>query len=93
MPNPNPYQARLARAQKRRPGDIDAVRRRTWGVLCLAYSEIADAADADERRKAILAYGQIATLYARVLEASEIEARICALEQAMAERQDRPQRS
>ena len=82
MANPNPYKARLARALKRKPGDIDATRRRTWAVLCLAYDEVGLAPDADRRRNAILAYSQVATLYAKTCEAAELEARIQALEDA-----------
>jgi hypothetical protein len=83
MPNPNPYKARLARAEKHAPGDIDAFRRRTWALLCLAYEDCGSEGP-DLRRKGILAYVQIGTLYLRTWEVSEVEARIQALEQAAA---------
>ena len=83
MPNPNPYKARLARAEKQAPGDIDAFRRRVWALLCLAYEDCGSE-DPDLRRKGILAYAQIGALYLRTWEVSEVEARIQALEQAAA---------
>jgi hypothetical protein len=79
--NPNPYKARLARAAKRAPGDIDAFRRHTWALLCQAFDDCAQE-DSELRRKAILAYSQIGGLYLRTWEVSEIEARILALEHA-----------
>jgi len=88
VPNPNPYKARLARAAKRAPGDIDAFRRRTWALLCQAFEDCAQE-DPELRRKAMLAYSQIGALYLRSWELSEIEARILALEQA-AERNGQP---
>jgi hypothetical protein len=84
--NQNPWQARLARALKRQPGDIDAIRRRTWAALCLAFDEIADAADADQRRKALLCYSQLAGTYVRLWELAELEPRLRALEAAVAQR-------
>jgi hypothetical protein len=81
VPNPNPYKARLARAAKRAPGDIDAFRRHTWALLCQAFEDCAQE-DPEVRRKAMLAYSQIGGLYLRTYEVSEIEGRILALEQA-----------
>jgi hypothetical protein len=73
MPNPNPWKARLAKAAKHAPGDIDAFRRRTWALLNLAYDDCAQV-DPDQRRRAILAYAQLAGVYARLLETSVLEA-------------------
>jgi hypothetical protein len=39
--NRNPYQARLAKALRNKPGDLESIKRRTWGVLCLAYAQLA----------------------------------------------------
>jgi hypothetical protein len=82
MPNPNPWKARLAKACKQQPGDIDEFRRRTWAVLCLAYDDCA-VEDIDGRRRAVLAYGQLASVYRQLLESSEITVlaeRLAALE-------------
>jgi hypothetical protein len=84
VPNPNPYKARLARAEKHAPGDIEAFRRRTWALLCLAYEDCGSD-DAEQRRKGILAYSQIGALYLRTWEISEVQARLLALEQAQAD--------
>jgi hypothetical protein len=88
--NRNPYQARLAKALRQKPGDLESTKRRTWGVLCLAYDEVATAADADQRRKAMLAYTQIASVYVKLYEISELEPRLAALESAMQADKDRP---
>jgi hypothetical protein len=88
--NRNPYQARLAKALRQKPGDLEATKRRTWGMLCLAYDEVGTAADADQRRKAMLAYAQIASVYLKLYEVAELEPRLQALEAAMQLGKDRP---
>jgi hypothetical protein len=87
--NRNPYKARLSKALRNAPGDLEATRRRTWGILCLAYDEVATAEDADQRRKAMLAYTQIASVYVKLYEISELEPRLAALEAAMQSGKDR----
>jgi hypothetical protein len=87
--NRNPYKARLAKALRNAPGDLDAVKRRTFGVLCLAYEEIATSGDADQRRKAMLAYAQVAGVYIKLYEIAELEPRLAALESAMQADKDR----
>jgi hypothetical protein len=81
--NRNPYQARLAKALRQKPGDLEATKRRTWGVLCMAYDEVGTAVDADQRRKAMLAYTQLAGVYLKLYEVAELEPRLQALEAAM----------
>jgi hypothetical protein len=88
--NRNPYKARLAKALRNAPGDLDAVKHRTFGVLCLAYEEIGTAADADQRRKAMLAYTQVAGVYIKLYEIAELEPRLQALEAAMRAERGRP---
>jgi hypothetical protein len=83
MANPNPWQARLAKALRQRPGDLDDTRRRTWGILCLAYDEVGTVEDADARRKALLAYMQVVSVYAKLWEAGEFEARLAASEESV----------
>jgi hypothetical protein len=89
MANRNPYQARLAKALRNKPGDLDSTKRRTWGILCLAYDEVATAEDGDQRRKAMLAYAQIASVYLKLYEVAELEPRLQALEAAMQSGKDR----
>jgi hypothetical protein len=89
MANRNPYKARLAKALRNAPGDLDAVKHRTWGVLCLAYDEIGTAENGDQRRKAMLAYAQIAGVYLKLYEVAELEPRLRALEASMPHEQDR----
>jgi hypothetical protein len=81
--NPNPWQARLALALKDKPGDLAQAQQRTWAVLCLTYERLGLVEDAEEQRKWVLAYVQIASAYAKLYEASELEARLAALEAAV----------
>jgi hypothetical protein len=78
--NPNPYKARLAKALRHKPGDIDGIMRRAWAVLCLAYDEIAEAPDGEARRKGMVTFAQLAGVYARLYELHTIEADLAALE-------------
>jgi hypothetical protein len=87
--NLNPYKARLDKALRNAPGDLDAVKHRTWGVLCLAYDEVATAEDGDQRRKAMLAYAQLAGIYLKLYEVAELEPRLQALEAAVQAEKDR----
>jgi hypothetical protein len=89
MANRNPYQARLAKALRNKPGDLETTKRRTWGILCLAYDEVAVAENADQRRKAMLAYAQLAGIYVKLYEVAELEPRLQALEAALQAGKDR----
>jgi hypothetical protein len=82
MPNPNPWKARLARAQKQPAGAIDEVQRRAFALLCLAYDDCASE-DVEQRRKGLLAFAQLASVYLRVTEQAEILPRLTALEAAV----------
>jgi hypothetical protein len=84
MANPNPWQARLARAERRKPGSLEDMKRRTWGLLCLAYDDVGDP-DPDRRRKALGAYAALGALYLRLAEQTEILPRLEALEAAILE--------
>ncbi len=88
MANPNPWKARLARYQRTPPGDIEALRRQTWAVLMLAFEGCATE-EPEQRRKALLAYGQLAASYLKLYEVAELEPRLQALEQAMRKEQTR----
>jgi hypothetical protein len=80
--NPNPWKARLTKALRGTPGSIEETRRRTWAVLCLAYEDCG-AEDPDQRRKAVLAYGQLVATYVKLCELTEVEARLAAVEVAL----------
>jgi hypothetical protein len=83
MANPNPYQARSAKALQDKPGDLQETRQRIWGVLCVAYDDVGMAEDPDDRRRAMLAFVQVAGVYSRLYEAAEILPRLEALEAAV----------
>jgi hypothetical protein len=80
--NPNPWKARLARYQRTPPGDIETLRRQMWAALMLALEGCATE-DAEQRRKALLAYSQLTATYLKITEQAEILPRLDALEAAM----------
>lgn len=83
MANPNPYKARRAKQarQTRAPGDIKAVQARLWGALEAACGVLDDPeSDAPLRLRAVHAVTQATATYAKVLEATEFEGRLRALE-------------
>jgi hypothetical protein len=65
--NYNPWQARMARWQKRWPVPIEELRAQAYGVLMIAYENVMDA-DAEQRRKNILAYCQALATFTKLLE-------------------------
>jgi hypothetical protein len=82
--NRNPYQARWAKALRQKPGDVEATTRRTWGMLCLPYDGVGAAGDAEQRRKAMRPYGQLAGIDVTRYEVAELEPRLQAFEAAKA---------
>lgn len=81
MPNPNPYKARQAKKCARAAGGIGDVRSRLWDALEAACGVIDDPeADAALRLRAVHAVTQATASYAKILEATEFEARLQALE-------------
>ena len=81
MPNPNPHHARAAKRKSRLPGDIADVQRVVWDAVVAASDIVADpGADTLVRLRAVHAVTQAAGAYLRVVEASEFEARLSALE-------------
>jgi hypothetical protein len=83
MPNPNPYQARLARALKAPPGELEDTRQRTWGVLCLAYDRLGQSQDSEGQRRWAMVFMQIAGVYTKLLDATLIQDRLTAVEQRL----------
>jgi hypothetical protein len=55
----------------------------------LAYDEVSGAGDADQRRKAMLAYAQLGGVYLKLYEVVEWEPRFQAIEPAMQSGKDR----
>ena len=81
MPNPNPHHARAAKHKTRLPGDVADVRRVVWDAVVAASDVVADPdVDALVRLRAVHAVTQAAGAYLKVVEASEFEARLTALE-------------
>ena len=87
MANPNPWKARLARYQRTPPGDIETLRRQMWAALMLALEGCATK-DAEQRRKALLAYSQLTATYLKITEQAEILPRLDALEAAMRQQEN-----
>jgi hypothetical protein len=74
----------MAAAMKRKPLNLEQVKQRTSAVLIEAFLAIGEGKDEDTRRKAMLCYSQIAMAYAKLYEITEIEARLAAVEAALA---------
>lgn len=84
MANSNPYKARAAKRQKKiqRAGGIDDLRDKVWEALEAASDIVSDITmEAALRLRAVHAVTQAATSYTKVLDATEFEARLQALEE------------
>ena len=81
MSNPDPYEARKAKRQKRReqPGNLEDARTLLWKALQRA-AELLSTEDPQLSLKAVHAVSQCAGSYAKILEVGEFEARLAALE-------------
>lgn len=71
--------------RRRKPGDLSSLRRTLWAAL-LTGEELADDADPATRLRALHAISQLAGTYLKAIEVADLEARIEALERAVAER-------
>ena len=83
MAHRNPWKARLARWEKHWPVPLSELQGQAYAVLQVAYEGVADD-DPEQRRKAVLCYFQALSTFVKLYEASEIEARVIALEQRFA---------
>jgi hypothetical protein len=83
MPYKNPYRARMAKALRHAPGNLEELKRRTFATLVLSFDEISLCDSSEERRKWVLAFGQIAGTYLKIYETGELEPRLQALEHLM----------
>ena len=87
MANSNPHQARAGkrRAAVQRAGSPDDLRAIVWTAILAARDIVADAAtDPAERLRAVHAISQAAGNYLRLVEATEFDARLRAVEDARA---------
>jgi hypothetical protein len=83
MPNPSPYNARMAKKRRRKPGNLQEVQRVLWTALCEAESVLLEADDPDQRLRAVHAVSQASGQYAKLLEVGEMHARLEALEKKL----------
>jgi hypothetical protein len=87
--NVNPWQARLGKALKGKPGDLLEARQRCWFGVCVAAERIAMTTDSEEQRKWVLALSQIVGVYGKLHEVGEFEPRLKALEALLEARGER----
>jgi hypothetical protein len=79
MAHRNPWLARLAQHKKRWPVPLLEMRAQAYGVVMIVLEGVA-VDDDEQRRKNILCYCQALSSFAKLLQASEYEARLRALE-------------
>ena len=84
MANPNPSKARRAKRRRsvQRAGDLCDVRHRLWEAVEAASDIVRTADDDAVRLRGVHAVTQSAASYVKLLEATEFEARLKALEDA-----------
>ena len=93
MPNPSPYQARLGRKLRGKPGDLPQLQLILWHALKRAQGILEAATEDDDAAlRAIHAISQVAGQYAKLLEIGEFEARLAALEAKDTQREARSDR-
>jgi hypothetical protein len=83
VPNSQPFQARLAKKQIRKAGDLPALIRTLWHAIVEAREILDTTESEDTKLRAVHAIGQTAATYARLLEVGEHEARLVAVEEAL----------
>jgi hypothetical protein len=89
-----PHKARRAKKRRRirKVGDLDAARKKLWQAITTAEDVLLGNADDDTMTlKAVHAMTQACTAYAKLVEASELEARLVELEQMMQNRNNKQQ--
>lgn len=86
MANKSPHKARTAKQKKRvhQAGNMDDLRSTLWGAIAEASTIVSDTSAKPELRlRATHAITQASSAYVKLLEASEFEARLRALEEQM----------
>lgn len=87
MANPRIHQARMAKRRLRKPGNLKDLQRMLWQSLVECERVLLTATDDEMTLRAAHAVGQVGGQYAKLLEVGELEARLTALEAALATRQ------
>jgi hypothetical protein len=85
----NPHAAVLVKKRRRKPGNLQELLRTIWTAILEAEAVLLAASsrqDEEVTLKAVHAVVQAGACYAKLLEAGEIEARLAALEAALAAR-------
>jgi hypothetical protein len=84
MANPSPYQGRMRRKRRRKPGGLAALTRVLWQAL-LEAEEILLAEDSEPemRLRAANTLSQASLSYLRLIETGEYEARLRAIEEKL----------
>jgi hypothetical protein len=71
----------LKRRKRRRAGDIKALKVEVWAALCEASAIAEDPETPPDRKlRAVSAIGVVAGMYRQLLDASNVDARLTALE-------------
>lgn len=84
-----PHKARRAKKRRRirKVGDLDAARKKLWQAITTAEDVLlGNESDDVLTLKAVHAITQACTAYAKLVEASELEARLAELEQVVEQR-------
>ncbi len=69
---------------QRTPGDLQAVKARLYAVLLASYDDIVNEPDPVVRRGHYYAFTSVVQSYVKLHEVAELEARMTALEEALA---------
>jgi hypothetical protein len=84
MANPSPYQGRIGRKRRRKPGDLAALTRVLWQALLEAEAILlAEDSEPEMRLRAANTLSQASLSYLRLIETGEYEARLRAIEEQL----------
>ena len=81
MPNPSPYQARVAKKRRGKPGNLLAVTQVLWKGIVAAEVMLDAGPEPDMTLRIVHALSQACGQYARLLEVGELEERLRRLEE------------
>ncbi len=84
MANPNPVKARLAQRRRRKPGDLPKLMKALWETIRDVEEALETAATPDDTCRGAHAMAACANSYVKLLQVGEYEARLAALETALA---------
>jgi hypothetical protein len=84
MANPSPYQGRIGRKRRRKPGDLTALTRVLWQALLEAEEILlSENSEPEMRLRAANTLSQASLSYLRLIETGEYEARLRAIEEKL----------